>query len=185
MATATVFGGPLAYPKYIGNGGIVGPWAAMTYGQEPWALVVADATASERAAIVAQADTAVLPVTLDDTVGAALGTVQTKLAMANIPGEWVTAGQTWRLVFRVVVRIVLLMQSFAGLDAAAERLFAVVTLDGTVGDIPVAMRQRLTAGAQRLGLDTSGITLAMTIRVALRILGQQIGVVAGPFGEVL
>jgi hypothetical protein len=161
-----------AFPKYIGNGGIAGRWQALTYGKEPWALVAADVTPAERTFLVAQADAAVLPVNLDNNVGGALATVQAKLEAANIPADWVTSGMTWRFVFRVVVRIVLLMQRFAGAGAAV-RLFVTIGLDSTVGDIPIATRQRLVAAAQTFGLDTSGIGLAMTIRAALRILGQQ------------
>jgi hypothetical protein len=62
-----------------------------------------------------------------------------------------------------------------------ERIFqAVENLDTLLSAIPAARRQRLVVAAQSLGLDTSGLALSMTLREALKDLGNQIQIsVAG------
>ena len=160
-------------PKYIADA-IVGPWQAMDYGQEDWMLVAADVTPTEHSTIAANADVVAVPANLNNTVGAQLGTVQSKLEAANIPADWVTSGMTYRIVLKWTIRIILLMQRFHGLDGAAARFFnSGLTLDSTVSDLPVAVRQRLAAAAARWNLDITGITGSTTIRAALRYLGQQ------------
>jgi hypothetical protein len=143
-------------------------WRAIDYGKEPWMLVAADVTTPQHNAIAANVDVTAVPANLDGTVGAQLATVQNKLELANLPAHWVTSGMTWRTVLKWTIRLLLLQQRFSGLDHAAARLFSGgITLDSTVGDLPVVVRQRLNAAAQRWGLDTSAITLSTTIRSAL------------------
>jgi len=144
------------------------------YGKEPWAFVVVDVSPAQHSAIIANADAIAVPQDIDDQIGANLGTVQTKLEVMNIPSGWVNAGMTYRFVVRMILYLFVLMQDFKRLDVLAARFFASgLTLNNTVADIPVAVRQRLIAAAQSRGLDTSSITLATTIRVALFTLIQQ------------
>lgn len=162
--------------KYV-NSGLMptsGRYQAIDYGKEDWFLVAVDVTASEHTAIAANADVTAVPANLDNTIGGALATVQAALELANIPAHWATSGMTYRTLVKWTIRILLLMQRFRGLDPSALRLFlGGITLDGTVGDIPATPRRRLNNAALSFGLDTSSITLATTIREALRILGQQ------------
>jgi hypothetical protein len=160
-------------PAYVSDGGIVGRYTAIDYGKEVWMLVGADVTGAEHTAIVAHTDVTAVPANLDDTVGGALSTVQTKLELANLPADWVTSGMTWRTVVKWTIRILLLMQRFRGLLSSAARFFATVTLDSTVGDLSALVRQRFITAAASFGLTTTGITLGMTIRAALILLGQQ------------
>lgn len=169
----TGFGSDPFRPAYISNGGIAGNWQAIDYGKEAWMLVAADVTPAEHNAITANSDATAIPANLDQQIGAALATVQSKLELANLPADWVTSAMTYRTLLKWTIRILLLMQRFCGFDEAAARFFATVTLDSTVGDLTAAVRQRLNTVAQSFGLDTSSITLATTIRAALRILGQQ------------
>jgi hypothetical protein len=162
------------YPKYIGNGGIVGGWCAIDYGKEPTMIVAAEVTAAEHTSISANVDIIAVPANLDLQIGANLATVQSALESKNLPADWVTASMTYRTVLKWVLRICLLLQRFRGLDAAAARFFDLgLTLDSLVGDLSASVRQRLNDAATSFGLDTSSITLSTTIRAALRILGQQ------------
>ena len=157
-------------PQYIADV-IAGPWQAMDYGQEPWMLVAAEVTPAEHSTIAANPEVVAAPTNLDATVGAQLATVQAKLEAANLPSEWVTAGMSFRTVLKWTIRLILLMQRFDGFGAAVGRLFADGrTLDSTVSQVPVAIRQRLLAAAGRWDLDTSAITGATTLRAALRML---------------
>lgn len=177
---------PAWRPAYCTGGAIANSLrAVLTYGGEPWALVFADTSAAEHAAIIAHADATALPADLDSQIGAALATVQGKLEAADIPADWVTASMTYRTVLQWVIRIFLLMQRFQHFGAALDLLFSTIGLDGLVGDLSATTRQRLNTAATSLGLDTSSITLATTIRTALRILGQQMTFPVSLAGEVV
>jgi hypothetical protein len=170
-------------PKYFSS---VPPpeWRAISYGKEGSYLVRADVTAVEHAAINANADVTAIPANLADTIGGALTTVQTKLEAANLPSHWVTSEMTWRTFVVWVWRFFELQQLFLGVDWAANRLFiGDITLSSTVGDLTPTIRQRLNAGAQRRGLNTSSIGLSTTIRNALVILGQQLPAPVEIMGE--
>lgn len=157
-------------------GGIVGRYQAMDYGNEPMMLVAAEVTAAEHTAIAANADVIAAPANLDNTIGANLATVQAALESVNLPADWITSGMTYRTVLRWIARLFLVCQRFQGL--AGGRLFpAGITLASVIGDLSASVRQKLTQGAQSLGLDTSNIAPATTIRAALKDLGNQMTLV--------
>jgi hypothetical protein len=158
-------------PAYLQAAGVT-VWGAMDYGLEPVMLVRADVTSPQHNAIAANADADAFPANLENTVGSNLATVSAQLEAKGIPGDWVTAGMTFRAVLRWVARLFCIAQRLNG--RARLRLLSEQTLDSTVGDLSAARRQALNDAAQSLGLDTSSITLAMTIRQALKILGNQI-----------
>lgn len=160
-------------PRYV-SGGIAGAWSAVDFGAEPTMLIVANVTLAEHAAISAHVDVVTLPANLDAIIAGNLATVQSALEGLNLPADWVVAGMTYRVVLRVVVRIMLLLQRVNGLAPAAGRFFANGTLDNTLGDLPVVWRQRLSAAATSFGVDVSALTLTTTIRAALRNVGQQL-----------
>jgi hypothetical protein len=156
----------------------------MDYGNEPTMLVAAEVTNAEHTAIAANADVIVVPANLDNTIGANLATVQAALESLNIPADWITAGMTYRAVLKWIARLFLICQRFQGL--AGGRLFpAGITLASTVGDLSASVRQKLTQGAQSLGLDTSNITLATTMRAALKDLGNQMTLPISLGGQAL
>lgn len=147
-------------------------FGAIDYGLEPVFLVRADVTNQQRNALIAFSDVDEFPANLDNTVGVNLATVTAALEAKGIPGDWVTSGMTYRAVLRWVARLFLIAQRLNG--RAGLQLLSDQTLSSTVGDLSIAKRQALNEAAQSLGLDTSGVTLGMTIRQALKILGNQI-----------
>lgn len=170
-------------PRYVGT--IAGAWQSIDC-DDNLALVAADVTGTEHTAIMVNSDVTAVPANLENTVGGALATVQAKLEAANLPAQWVTSGMTWRTVLKWTIRLLLIRQRFKGLAPAAAKLFSGgITLNSTVGDLPAAVRQRLNSAAQSLGLDTSGITLSTTIRVALITLGQQMTTTITVAGEAV
>lgn len=145
------------------------------FGSEPWVLALVDVTPQQHDDIVVNADATAVPQNLDNLIGGNLATVVAKLEAMNIPANWVTAGMSYRVAVRLIVRFFQLLQWFRSFDLLADRFFASgLTLDNTIGDLPVAVRQRLTLAATRRGLDTSSITLATTIRSAFVTICQQI-----------
>lgn len=142
------------------------------YGLIDYTLQVADVTAAQHADLIANADVVALPVNLDSTIGANLATVQAALEARSIPSEWVTSGMTYRTLLRAVCALFQLGQRYHSIYQL-RLIESGFTLNSTIGDLPVAARQRLADIAQSFGFDTSSITLSTTIRAALRILFQQ------------
>jgi hypothetical protein len=65
------------------------------------------------------------------------------------------------------------MQRWQGLGFA--RLFASgVTLDTRLNQLTATQRQRLSAVADDLGLDSSGVTNTMTLRQVLKLIADQL-----------
>jgi hypothetical protein len=144
--------------------------ASTDYGLLDTLIEVANVTTAQHNAIVANADVTALPANLNTTIGAAnLAAVQAALEARNIPAEWITAAMTYRTVLRAIAALFLLAQRYHGLYLRSI-IESGYTLNSTIGDLPVAARQRLNDMAQSFGFDTSSITLATTIRQALRML---------------
>lgn len=173
LVTATIGGRSVRVPKYIDGAIASNAWQGLPYGNEPTMLVLADVTPTEHAAIAANADVVAAPATLDNTIGAQLVTVQNALESVNVPGSWVTAGMTYRAVLRWVARLFFITQRFNGLAGGVALFALVANLDALVSAIPAQRRAQLVNAAQSFGLDTSGVTLSMTIRQALLVLGNQ------------
>jgi len=160
-------------PKYISGGGIAGTWSALDYGFDPAMLVAANVTSAENTAISANADVVTVPASLDLTIGSNLTTVQGSLEAFNIPAGWVTSAMTFRFVVRWIGRLFKFCQRMQGLGAT--KLFpAGITLDSFVGDLTTGQRQKVTDAANSLGLSVQGITLTTTMRVALKMLADQL-----------
>jgi hypothetical protein len=155
-------------------GWTLAPYMALDYGLEPVFLVATDLSTSDQALLAAQPDVTIVPANLDATVTAgALPVVQAALEALNLPAQWVTTAHTYRQVLGVVVRISLLAQRFHGLGFG--RIFTSgVTLNTTISALSAQARTRLATAAQGLGLDTSGVTNGVTLRQALKLLGDQL-----------
>jgi len=67
------------------------------------AICWADCTPAQESSVAANADVVLIP-PLDSTITAgALATVKSKIEALDIPGQWVTAGMSYRTVLRVVI----------------------------------------------------------------------------------
>lgn len=166
--------GPLAVrrPAYVSDGQIAGRFGGMDYGSEPRMLIWADVTPAEHAAIIAHSDVIAVPLDIESTVGANLAAVQSALELFNMPADWITSGMTYRTVLRVLAKLHYLCQAF---QLNTDRLFSLtIDLSALVSDLSANVRQKVLQGAARLGLDTSGILLSMSLRTALKILFNQI-----------
>jgi hypothetical protein len=166
-------------PKYVDPGSLgvgldIGAFASLDYGTEPIYLLRAELTQEQRTALQSQPDVMVVPANLDATVSAlALTTIQAKLEAANLPAHWITTDMTYRQVLRGFRRVLTFMQRWQGLGFA--RLFASgVTLDTRLNQLTATQRQRLSAVADDLGLDSSGVTNTMTLRQVLKLIADQL-----------
>lgn len=167
-------------PKYTDPGSLgigldIAGAVAMDYGAEPiFLLRISAITPEQRAALQAQADTLVVPVSLDNTVSAlAVTSIQQKLESANLPADWVTTALTYRQVLQRFRRVMTFMQRWNGL--VQTKLFSGgVTLDTRLNQLTAAQRQNLSAVSDSLGLDRSSITTTMTLRQAFAVLCPQL-----------
>lgn len=182
----TGFGVDAYRPAYVSDGGVAGQFGGIDYGKEPWMFVFADVTPAEHTAITAHADATAAPANLDNTIGGNLAILQAAFETANFPADWVTSGMTYRTVLKWVIRACFYMQKYRRLDQAAQKLFSGgITLEATIGSLPDQIRRKLKLAADELGLDTTKVTAATTLRVAIRVLGQQMTVPLSFGGEVL
>lgn len=168
-------------PKYFTPDVWSGNMSAQDFGAEPVFLVGADVTNAQHTTLVANSDVLAAPLNLSNNVGANLATVQAAYAARNIPYSWIDVGMTWATVLRWTWRIFLLWHRLQ----AFGRFFEELNLDATVGSFTQTKRTHLNNAAQSMGLDTSSITLAMTVQQALIILGNQIAVPAKIAGVTL
>ena len=72
-------------------------WSAMDYGFQPVFLIAADLLGTQDTAISSQTDVIKIPDNLDNTIGAALATVQSKLESKDLPAGWITSGMTYQV----------------------------------------------------------------------------------------
>lgn len=146
--------------KYVADLGIT-TTSVNDYGNEPTCLLAADVTPAQHTALTANADVSAFPLDLDSTVGANLATVQNALESRNLPADDVTSNTSYRIILRWIVAIFSI--------TTADPLFsATVTLDTTLGQLSATQRAELKANAESAGYSTAGLTLASTIRQALR-----------------
>lgn len=170
-------------PQFID--GTVPSYATQAYGDEPVMLVAADVTPAQHAAIIAHPEVAAFPADLTRTIGANLATVQAALEGFNMPAGFVTSGMTFKALVRWIARLCFFSQACAG-DHRAGRLFPVgITLNSTVGDLSQPVRQAIQNAAAHFGISFAGVTLATTIRAALKILADQLPDVPSLLGVAL
>lgn len=132
-----------------------------------WGIAWADSTPAEQAALALNADVIVVPA-LDNTI--ALTATKNALEALNVPAQWLTAGMTYRTVLRVLVGIASYIQRCDGLGQVVT---LAGNLDRTFSSLSAGVRNTLSAAADSLGLDRTGISGTTTLREALRIIGQQ------------
>lgn len=145
------------------------------YGFEPTMFVYADLPAAEDVALVAQADVLALPFNLDQTLSALQVTnTQNKLEAANIPAGWVNTTLTWREVARTVLWMFTFKNHLEAIYAernanAKLALFGGgVTLATPFNALPAALRSAMQSTATEMGIPTTGLTGAATLRAILK-----------------
>lgn len=159
-------------PKYIADAGI--SHASMDYGLEDTHLVGAEVTDAQHTLLAAQLDVIAIPADLDSLIGlSALPVVQQALEGLYVPADWVTTSHSYRDVVRLVGKLFQYMQRFQGREM--RKFFeGGITLDTRVNQLTQAQRTAMLDAATDLGLDTSGVTMTMTLRMALKLVVDQL-----------
>lgn len=147
----------------------------MDFGAEPWFLCAVDADDIMHGSIVANADVLAFPVTLLDSAVTDVwkAAVNTRLEAAFIPVDWILATMTHREVLRVFVHMFQVLQALQGARGDNSAFFTSQTLDTRYNQLDVTLRNELTAAAQQLKLDTTGIRQTSTLRAIMKILADQ------------
>jgi hypothetical protein len=175
-------------PKYLAEFGAA-QWQIVDYGSQDVALVALDADSATHSTLTAHSDVLTVPANLENTPSAgAVTTTRNALEALNIPGGWVNTSTAWRTIVRVVVGMFLWNQRYwvirsGNVGNGRQSILDGVSLDSTVSQIPAASRTDMNAAATSLGVDTSSITGATTVRQALQIIGQQFATTPYKFDE--
>jgi len=168
------------YPKYM-DGGETSGWAGIRwFGTDPPSyLVLADVSEAFHDQIGLKTDVIILPQlnNIDNQVGANLTQVQNKLQALNLPSEWVTATFTYRQILRLITAAMMLSQRTRYLlkgQVDGSKLFPPgVSLSTRVNQLSPTRRAALIQAGQDLGVDTSGLSGASTMREVIRTVAQQ------------
>lgn len=149
-------------------------WALMSFGREPTALVGADVSPAQHTLLAAQTDVTVIPVDLDNELGANLVIVQGKLEALNLPSDMLNVNHTYRTVLRGVIAMFKVSQRFHRITGKDGRLFPVgITLATTIGQLPQGARDKLQAAAGQLGYSYEGLTAGSSLREVLKKIASQ------------
>lgn len=158
-------------PKYFDGR----KYQALFFGQQRIALVAADVSDEMDTALQSNTDVVRLPDNLDQQIGAALATVQSRLESRNIPADWITGTTTYRTVLKTVIGIFTFMNRFPIITGDLSTFIDnnKVTLNTTWSQLPLLAQQRLAAVAKSMNLDTSSVTGATTLRQLLKGVSDQ------------
>lgn len=149
-------------------------WALMSFGREPTALVAADVSPAQHTLLAAQPDVTVIPVTLDNELGANLAIVQAELEALNLPSDMLNVNHTYRQVLRGVIAMFKVSQRLHRMTGKDGRLFpSGITLNTTIGQLPQGARDKLQAAAGELGYSYEGLTAGSSLRDVLKKLASQ------------
>lgn len=167
-------------PKYLrwrdNPAGLDVPWSLKDFGFEPACMVAADVDPAQHQAISANPDVLSAPENLDDVIDTAQKRDAARAALdtLNVPSGFVQMGMTFRAVVRPLCHLFLFAQRYHAMTGR-KLVEAGYTLRTQIGDLPQSVRQDLTAVADSLGYDHSGVHGAMTYQQGLKLLADQWG----------
>lgn len=145
----------------------------MDYGLIDVGLVVANVTPTQITYLNGLSDIIVIPANIDNTIGANLNTVKSKLATFNIPSVSIAAGDTYRKAMREIAGQFEFMDSLTALTEVNPMTLNANVLSITYGSLSQTWKNALQQTAARLGYSTAGITGASTMSDILISVGNQ------------
>jgi hypothetical protein len=135
-------------------------------------LCAADVDAAQHSVLNGKADVDMIPVNLDNQIGANLDTTKTRMRTWNIPANWLTVTTTWRELVRGIFAIFQVGQALDG--AGQVRLFPEgVTLQTTIGALDPTYRSILLGAIDGKGYDRTSITDSSTMEDLMEVLTSQ------------
>lgn len=148
--------------------GLADAWSILDYGLIDMGVLVSDITDTDHTFLAAQADVFSFPVDLDVTMTAAeRSTLSTYLEAHGVPGDWVSAQDTWRTALRTVSGMFLYMQRLTAL-AGSSPLDWGYNLNTQWRNISASHQTEMTDAATSLGYDVSFIRNTTQIRALLK-----------------
>jgi hypothetical protein len=112
--TPAGFTNPITVPKYCSLDSAetqYSNFSAVPYGAEGYSLI---ALGAANAALSAEPDVFTIGTLTDTLAGADVTALDTYLATANVPSDWVTSGMTWAAAARQIAQIHLVAQAIFG-----------------------------------------------------------------------
>lgn len=176
----TVVNGVARYSSHFGGKGLTpdpelaGVEKVMSdYGLIDVGLVAANVTPTQIAYLNGLTDIIVIPANIDNTIGANLSTVRSKLAAFGIPSVSITSGDTYRKALREISGQFEFMQYLTALTGVNPTSLNPNVLAITYASLPQNWKTALQQTATRLGYSTAGITGSSTMSDILISVGNQ------------
>lgn len=154
------------------------------YGLIPVMMVAAEVDSAQQTYLDTLADIQPVPANIDNVIGAGqVATVQTALENFNIPGTWVNAGDSYRVVMREIFGYFDFMQRLTAITGI-NPLTLGISLSTQFSQLNQTWQDAITRSLSELGYDASGLTGATTLRQLLRNVALQNGSKTFTFGGV-
>lgn len=153
-------------------------WGMMDYGAVPWCILSADTTENQQTFLEAQSDVRAAPADLNTAIGGGNVTaLRNYLEAADIPATWITGGDTWLMVLRVIGGLFQFAQLFTDISNGSPLLPPGTDKNTTMDAMGQVWKDTALATAASFNppYDVSGITGSTTVRAALKILADQWG----------
>jgi len=172
-----------AAPAYLwgrmtqGVDGLQGvPWAWERMVWEERGIVAVDVTPAQHDILAAQAQVIAVPETVRNMI-------RNYLEAGNLPGPWVQTGMSYRTILRTVLNVFSFFNRYV--SKGGKVFVPGVTLDTTVGELPLYAVTLLQETADEFGLDYGWVTGATTLRELLKGMADQFGDVEYQIGGVI
>lgn len=129
-------------------------WSILDYGVIETALAAVDVTPAQHTALAAFPDVIAVPSNLDSTVGATkLAATRAAIETLNIPGNWVQASDTYRVIVRQVSGMFLFMQRLTALTGQ-NPFTGGLQLNAAYSDLPLIWRESILGSFRALYIET-------------------------------
>jgi len=166
------------------NPGINCPWSMKDYGSINQCVLAADILAADHTALIVNTDVLSIPTNIDSTLtNAARNAARTFCATYNIPGSWISTGQTYRAVLRTITGFFLYFQRVTGVLGRDIDLPS-GWLDIQIQNVALDIRDAMAQAATDMGYDYSAVTPTTTMRVILKSMADKWGTAPIYFGFV-
>lgn len=156
-------GGEMIVPKY--GGGL--NYAVNEFGGNGIAVVVMDISDTDHALVAAQPDVIPIPPPDSKLTTQQFNRLTTWCENRGIPSDKFNANMT---VFQVLTNMIRMFQFHQRLNGLGLAQIG-TNLDRTIGQLPLAMRQRLQAAIVSFGWDSNYLTSGLTLREVCKQVG--------------
>lgn len=147
-------------------------WGMMDYGLINVGMVGAQVNPTQITYLNGLTDIIVIPANIDNTIGANLATVKSKLAAFDIPNVSIQAADTYRLAMREVAGSFQFMQRLSAITGVNPTTLN-IHLSTTYGQLNQTWKNALQQTASELGYSTAGINGSSTLEEILISIGNQ------------